>query len=155
MGVGKSSVSRKLLEMLPAAVWLDGDWCWNPRPFVVNQITKSVVLDNVCHCLNNFITCGQYQNIIFSWVMHRQDIIDDILSALNASGVKVVNISLICTTQALESRLRGDIQSGLRMADVVERAMERLKCYAALDTIKIDTTQLTVQQVAEKIQPLI
>lgn len=63
MGVGKSTVSRILLKHLPGCVWLDGDWCWQADPFVVNDVTKAMVVDNVCHCLNNFISCGQYKNI--------------------------------------------------------------------------------------------
>lgn len=155
MGVGKSSAGRKLLEKLPAAVWLDGDWCWNASPFVVNEITKSVVLDNVCHCLNNFITCGQYQNIIFSWVMYGQDVIDGILARLNLASVKLISISLVCTPQALTQRLRGDIGRGLRSDDVIGRALERLQHFSTLQTIKIDTSHLTEEEVVEQIKNLL
>lgn len=37
MGVGKSTVGRLLQSRLPRCVYLDGDWCWDARPFVVTE----------------------------------------------------------------------------------------------------------------------
>ena len=155
MGVGKSAVCRELLQVLPDGVWLDGDWCWNARPFVVNDVTKAVALDNICHCLNNFISCGQYKNIIFSWVMHRREIIQSILARLDLKGVGVFNVTLLCSPDVLVRRLEGDMERGLRTAGVTERALDRLVCCSGLDTIKIDTSALGVRQVADEILKLV
>lgn len=155
MGVGKSTAARKLLNLLPSAVWLDGDWCWNASPFVVNEATKAVVLDNICHCLNNFLSCGQYGNIIFSWVMHEQSIINGILARLELTGVRVVNISLICPPEELLKRIDRDISRGERDEGVKSRALERLGHYGELDTIKIDTSLLDADGVAAAIEKLL
>ena len=48
MGVGKTAACRLLKEQLPACAFLDGDWCWDMDPFVVNGETKAMVLDNIC-----------------------------------------------------------------------------------------------------------
>ncbi len=79
MGVGKTVVSQWLKNDLPNAVFLDGDWCWDSSPFQVTTETKDMVIDNICHLINNFIHCSGYDNIIFCWVMHDQSIIDTIL----------------------------------------------------------------------------
>ena len=78
MGIGKSTICNQLNQDLDHSVFLDGDWCWNMDPFVVNQDTKNMVLDNITHCLNNFIHTPGIENIIFCWVMHKQDIIHQI-----------------------------------------------------------------------------
>ena len=65
MGVGKTTVCQSLKRLLPKAVFLDGDWCWDADPFVVTEETKAMVMDNICHVLNNFIHCTEYENIIF------------------------------------------------------------------------------------------
>ncbi len=70
MGVGKSAVSRELQRVLPDCALLDGDNLWDMRPFVVNEDTKACVLANIIACLNNFLACPQFKNIIFCWVMH-------------------------------------------------------------------------------------
>lgn len=57
MGVGKTATCRALQDILERNVFLDGDWCWDARPFVVNEHTKRMVTDNIVHLLNSFIAC--------------------------------------------------------------------------------------------------
>ena len=37
MGVGKTTVCKELMQLLPASVFLDGDWCWYSHPFTVTE----------------------------------------------------------------------------------------------------------------------
>ena len=64
MGVGKTTVCQKLKRLLPNSVFLDGDWCWDADPFQVTDETKKMVLDNICHLLNNFLGILDYSIII-------------------------------------------------------------------------------------------
>ena len=65
MGVGKTTVCQQLKQTLPYSVFLDGDWCWDASPFQVTPETRAMVLDNICHLLNNFLACTAYQNVVF------------------------------------------------------------------------------------------
>lgn len=85
MGVGKTAVCRELQRTLPGNVFLDGDWCWDAAPFVVNAETKAMVLDNICYLLQNFLDCSAYENVIFCWVMHQEEIVRQILSELRGT----------------------------------------------------------------------
>ncbi len=154
MGVGKTSVCRTLKKMLKNAVFLDGDWCWDADPFQVNDETKRMVIDNICHLLNNFIRCSAYDNVIFCWVMHEKNIINEILSNLDLTNCDVKSVSLICDRDVLVKRLEKDIEAGIRKEDVIVRSIERLPLYAALDTVKIDVSDLSVEQTAEIIASL-
>ena len=149
MGVGKTTVSQKLKKCLPRSVFLDGDWCWDAHPFQVTDETKAMVMDNIRHLLSNFLRCTAYENVVFCWVMHEQAIIDDILSALDVTDVRVRCISLVCDAEALIKRLQKDVDAGVRESDVIPRSLQRLSCYAALATEKVDTSTLDAQQVAE------
>ncbi|MCD8342509.1 MAG: AAA family ATPase [Clostridiales bacterium] len=151
MGVGKTTVCRKLKTALADCVFLDGDWCWDASPFQVNEETRAMVLENICFLLNQFIHCSAYQNIVFCWVMHEQEIIDSILSRLDAADCTVKTISLLCSEEALRDRLLGDVRQGLRQADVIERSVQRLPSYQTLNTRKIDTSGKTVEQVVREI----
>lgn len=113
MGVGKTSVCQLLKSKTHNAVFLDGDWCWDADPFQVTDETKRMVTDNICFLLNSFLHCSAYQNIIFCWVMHEQDIIDGILSRLDLTECDVKAISLICRKDALTKRLEKDIEAGI------------------------------------------
>lgn len=74
MGVGKTAVSACLKEKLEHSVMLDGDWCWDMHPFVVNEETKRMVMINITALLRSFLDCSVLEHIIFCWVMHEQDL---------------------------------------------------------------------------------
>ena len=154
MGVGKTTVCQQLKVRLPNSVLLDGDWCWDADPFQVTEETKRMVLDNICHVLNNFLHCTAYDTVIFCWVMHRQEIIDAILRSLDTGGWDVKCLSLVADEAALRERLEADIARGLRGPGAVERSVERTALYQELRTIKIDTTVRSVQMICEEIERL-
>ncbi len=151
MGVGKSTVCQILKRRLPACVYLDGDWCWDADPFQVTDETRAMVLDNICHVLQNFLRCSAYENIIFCWVMHQQAIWDAILAQLDLEGCQVITAALTASAKALESRLQGDVQQGLRSPDILQRSVQRLPLYLDLDSLLVDTTDRTPAEVADKI----
>lgn len=151
MGVGKTTVCQALKRLLPNSVFLDGDWCWDASPFRVTDETKAMVMGNICHLLNNFLACSSYENVIFGWVMDRQSILDDLKSRLTYTNAEIKEFSLVCTPEQLEQRLGVDVARGLREPDVVERSIERLPLYDALDTQKVDTTGQTVAEVVQNI----
>ena len=121
------------------------------NPFQVTEETKKMVIDNICYQLNNFICCSVYENIIFCWVMHEQSIIDQLLARINTDNLNVKVISLVCNEKALIKRLQKDIDQGIRTEDVLTRSLARIKLYEKLDTIKIDVSNLSVDEVAAKI----
>lgn len=151
MGVGKTTVCQKLKIKLDDCVFLDGDWCWDADPFLVNEETKEMVRKNICFLLNQFIHCSAYQNIIFCWVMHEQEIIDSILDELDKTDCDIKIISLLCNEQVLRERLLDDIQRGIRQKDIIQRSIERIPLYQKLSTKKIDTSGKTVNQVVDEI----
>ncbi len=150
MGVGKTAVCRALQKKLPDCVFLDGDWCWDASPFTVTDETKAMVMDNITHLLQNFLDCSAYQNVLFCWVMHRQEILDSILGGLNGEYL-LKNVSLTCTPDTLRERLAKDVRQGVRKPDVLERSMAYLPCYQDLKTEKLTTDGETPEQVAQKI----
>lgn len=154
MGVGKTAVSQQLKKDLPNSVFLDGDWCWNANPFQVTEETKTMVMNNICHLLNNFLHCSVYENIIFCWVMHEQHIIDSIIENLDIGNCEVKCISLMTDETTLRNRLELDVKTGVRTEDVIERSVARISKYQSLNTIKIDTVNRTVKQVADEIEKL-
>ena len=150
MGVGKTTTCRLLRDRLPACAFLDGDWCWDMHPFVVNDETKAMVMGNIRHMLNSFLRCSAYENIVFCWVMHQQQIIDDILSGIGGE-FELRCVSLVCSQERLIQRLEKDVEAGIRQGDVIARSVERLPLYDALDTVKIDVSEISPAEAAERI----
>ena len=151
-GVGKTAVGQQLKKELPNSVFLDGDWCWDANPFLVTEETKTMVLNNICYLLNNFLHCSAYENIIFCWVMHEQSIIDGIVSRLDIGNCRIKKISLLIDEENLRRRLGADIENGIRTTDVIARSVARLPMYQVLDTLKIDTSNKSVREIVNEVK---
>ena len=150
MGVGKTTVCRLLQHKLPANVFLDGDSLWDMRPFKVNEATASMVLANIGAVLENFLASGQFDNVLFCWVMHERQIADDILSRLKTPH-DFRFFTLTCEKSALEARLERDIAAGKRSRGVIARSAERALHYRNMQAKIIDTTHLTPEECADRI----
>ena len=151
MGVGKTTICQKLKQKLNNCVFLDGDWCWDSDPFQVTDETKNMVLNNICFLLNQYIKCSAYENIVFCWVMHEQDIINDILNNIDTNNCNIKNISLICDKEILRIRLMKDVEDGIRKEDVIERSINRISLYDNLNTLKINTNNKSIDSIVDEI----
>lgn len=154
MGVGKTTVCQQLKSELPNSVFLDGDWCWDADPFQVSDETKAMVMDNICHLLNNFLHCSAYENVIFCWIMHEQTIIDSIIEKLEVSGCDVKALPLIADENNLSERLTQDVIKEIRREDVIDRSIERILLYQQLNTIKIETSKKGISTIVAEIKEL-
>lgn len=151
MGVGKTTISQLLKKELNYSVMLDGDWCWDMHPFIVNDETKKMVMDNIVYQLQSFIHCSVIENIIFCWVLHDQSIIDEICQRLDTSDCQVYPISLLCHESVLRQHLQKDIDLKIRDESVIERSIERMNHYHTLLTYKIDISSLSQKEILQSI----
>ena len=151
MGVGKTATSKILLKLLPNCVFLDGDWCWYADPWTVTDETKRMMYNNTGYLLNSFLDCSAYENVIFCWVMHLDSMVNDIISVIRNTDYKLYKFSLVCSENALTSRIQKDIDGNIRVNSILERALQRLPNFFKMDTIKIDVSDATPEQAAETI----
>ncbi|WP_297136878.1 AAA family ATPase [Terrisporobacter sp.] len=155
MGVGKTTISKMLYKELENSFWLDGDNCWMMNPFVVDDENKNMVLDNITHTINNFIKNSNSRYIVFNWVIHTDEIMNNILKKINTCNVDVYKITLTCSKETLISRIEEDIKNGLRDDKNIERSLEKLLLYDEMNTIKIDTTNKDFQTILKEIKDII
>lgn len=148
MGIGKSTLCKELNKELENSIYLDGDWCWNMNPFVVNEETKQMVLSNIVYLLNSYIHCSIFDNIIFCWVMHETSIIENLLKALDVHDTRVKTISLICSEDELVNRMNLDG----RDLTSIKRSLNYLPKYEQLDTVKVNVSGLSVKETVDKIK---
>ena len=86
--------------------------------------------------------------------MHQQSIIDSIIEKLDTQNCDVKCISLIADEANLRKRLAKDVESGIRVENVIERSVTRIPMYDVLNTIKIDTNEKTVAMIVNEIKRL-
>ena len=155
MGVGKTTTCKILLELLPNCVFLDGDWCWYANPFRVTNETETMAMKNMSYLLNSYLNCSVYENIIFGWVLHKEGMTENVLSMLENNNYVLHKFSLICSENTLTSRLQKDIDSGVRKNVAWDHALSTRPNFDKMDTIKIDTNDITAEQAANKIYGII
>ncbi|XTR39161.1 AAA family ATPase [Paraclostridium tenue] len=155
MGVGKTTISKALYKKLDNSFWLDGDNCWMMNPFEVTDENKFMVLDNISYILNNFIKNSKSKYIIFNWVIHTEDIMKDILNKIDSSSVDVYKITLMCSKENLINRINKDIKLGLRYEDNIKRSLDRLELYNKMDTVKIDTSNKSIEDIVDEIKVIL
>ncbi|MFA6075733.1 MAG: AAA family ATPase [Negativicutes bacterium] len=151
MGVGKTAVCSRLYKLLEHSVWLDGDWCWLMNPWDFSDENKSMVMDNISHLLRNYLANSSFQYVIFNWVMHEQVIFDELLQRLEGYSFELIKISLTCPANELVARMK----SGGREERVITDSLTRLPNYQRLDTIKVDTSNKSIDAVCREILLLI
>ncbi|MEG2192378.1 MAG: nucleotide kinase, partial [Oscillospiraceae bacterium] len=54
--------------------------------------------------------------------------------------------------QSLMKRIEIDVDSGIRLADVIDRSVARISNYDILDTEKVDVSKITPSQAADLIK---
>ncbi|WP_297311378.1 AAA family ATPase [uncultured Oscillibacter sp.] len=154
MGVGKTAVCRELQKRLDRSVFLDGDWCWDAHPFQVTEETKTMVMENICFLLNNFLRCSAYDHVIFCWVLHQQAVLDSLLSRLDVRDREVRAVSLTASPEALTARIEKDIQAGRRDRGALERSLAYLPLYAALNAETLDISGLAPAEAARRLEEM-
>lgn len=76
---------------------------------------------------------------------------EDVLSLIKNTNCNLYKFSLVCSINMLETRLKKDIDDGVRENDIMEQALLRLPNYLQMNTEKIDVSDITPEQAANKI----
>ena len=147
VGVGKSTVCKRLYKKLENSVWLDGDWCWMMNPFLVTEVNKRMVEDNIIHLLGSFLKNPNSEFVIFSWIIHKEFIYKILLDKLQSFNFDLIKITLMCSEDELLKRLKKNKRSD----EDIQKSIEYLNYYSELDSIKINTTDISVLETVEMI----
>ncbi|KJU73014.1 AAA family ATPase [Clostridium baratii] len=155
MGVGKTSISRNLYKKLENCFWLDGDNVWMMNPFVVDEENKNMVLNNIIYIINNFLDNSNSKYVVFNWVIHTDEIMNDILNKINLIDVDVYKITLMCNKEELIKRINKDVELGIRDEDNIRRSLDKYDMYNKMNTIKFDTSNKSIDDIVRDIKVII
>lgn len=151
MGAGKTTVCKQLLQSLDRSVWLDGDWCWMMHPWTVNEENIIMVESNINFILRSYLKSTSFDYVIFSWVLHRQEIIDRLLAGLADLNFEHQLVTLTCSEAALRRRMQGD----QRTEEQIRRSLERLSFYHEMGALAVDTSEIGVNEVVKQVRQAI
>lgn len=146
MGVGKSTLGEALLLHLPAAAYLDGDWCWKTHPFFVDDASRELVVDNIIYLLRGYLGHPDIRHVILGWVLQQDSTLRQILQGLADIPFELRCYKLICSPDALRTRLLKDVRAGRRMPDVIERSLAYLPLYESLQGTPVDVGAMSPEE---------
>ncbi|MDU1854820.1 MAG: AAA family ATPase [Clostridium baratii] len=155
MGVGKTTISKWLYKNLENCFWLDGDNVWMMNPFVVDEENKKMVLSNITYIINNFLGNSNSKYVLFNWVIHTDEIMNEILNKINLIDVDVYKITLMCNKEELIKRINKDVELGIRDEDNIRRSLDKYDMYNKMNTIKIDTSNKSIDDIVRDIKVII
>lgn len=155
MGVGKTTICKALYKKLNNSFWLDGDNCWMMNPFVGNEENKRMVLENITYLLNNFLKNSSSEYVLFNWVIPTDLIMNDVLGRITEKDIKIYKITLMSSKDELVKRISKDIKNGVREKGNIKRSLERFDLYKSMNTMKIDTTKKSIEDIVNEIIEII
>ena len=148
MGVGKTTVGKYIADHHPGTAFIDGDWCLDIHPFVGSRETKAMAVDNILHMIGNYQKCSACSMVVLVWLMDDPWVIQRIMEGLSALQAEVRSVTLVCSRENLIVRWKEDRVCEWRTDDWLNVSLKSLPGFAVMDNT-VDTTGLTVEQVAE------
>ena len=150
MGVGKTTVGKYIADHHPGTAFIDGDWCLDIHPFVGSRETKAMAVDNILHMIGNYQKCSACSMVVLVWLMDDPWVIQRITEGLSALQAEMKSVTLVCSRENLIARWKEDRVCEWRTDDWLNVSLKSLPGFAVMDNT-VDTTGLTVEQVAELI----
>ena len=150
MGVGKTTVGKYIADQHPGTAFIDGDWCMDIHPFIGNQETKAMAVDNILHMIGNYQKCSVCSRIVLVWLMDDPGVIRRIMEGLDALQAEVKYVTLFCNRENLITRWNNDHNCEWRTDNWLNVSLKSLPGFASMSN-GIDTSDLSVEQIADKI----
>lgn len=151
MGVGKTTVGKKLSDKISRSAFIDGDWCLNIHPFVGNRETKNMAIDNIVHMIKNYNKCSECDSVVLGWVMS-ENTINKIVSGIADMDFQIFCFTLTVSGQALIQRWKNDVETEWRTNEELNNSLVSLEDYLnRKNTHIIDTSDISADGVLEQI----
>lgn len=149
-GIGKTSISKKLVNMLPHSAYVDSDPCRIMNPFVLNDDTIPTISKNISDLISNYFNCPAVEIVIFSYGFHgrRKEVFARVIESISSFQYDFVPFLLWCGKEENIKRMNADSRSEDRIARALE---ESRKAFDEISYPKIDITHLSIEQAASAI----
>jgi len=151
MGAGKSTVGRRVAELMGRAAFIDGDFVIEMHPHIDEKETKPMQRDNIFHLSKNYYNIDKCDSVVLSWIMGEVGT-NMIISEISKLGFQIYHFILTCNTEVLTQRWRNDNTADWRTDENLNMAVGILNEFnERTDCIFIETSELSVDMVAKKI----
>ncbi len=150
MGVGKTTVGKRIADQNPGTAFIDGDWCMDLHTFIGNQETKTMAVDNILHMIRNYQKCSACRMVVLVWLMDDPWVIQRIMEGLSVLQAETKSVTLVCDRENLIKRWKNDRDCDWRTDEWLNVSLKSLDGFASMDHA-IDTSHLSADRIADLI----
>ncbi len=149
-GIGKTTIAKEIIRVLPHTAYVDSDPCRMMNPFVLDDNTIPTISKNISDLITNYMNCPLIETVIFTYGFHgrRREVFDNIILNISKVEYRLVPFLLWCTEEENIHRMSLDGRSKER----VKRAISESRgAFENISYPKIDITNLSPEQAAKLI----
>lgn len=150
MGVGKTTVGRYIADSCAGTAFIDGDWCMDIHPFVGNDETKAMAVDNILHMIDNYRKCSACRQIVLVWLMDDGQVLERIRESIAGMQLDLKSVTLVCDEKHLTDRWKNDDRCEWRTDEWLRVSLHSQEYFSSLEDTLV-TDDMSVQQIAEAI----
>ena len=151
MGAGKTTIGRRIAELLGRAAFIDGDFVIEMHPHIDEKETKPMQRDNIFHISKNYCNFDKCDTVVLSWIMGEVGT-NMIISEISKLNFQIYHFVLTCDKGVLTERWRSDNVADWRTDDNLNMSIEILNEFnKRTDCIFIDTSDLSIDMAAHEI----
>lgn len=148
MGVGKTTVGTYIAEKIPGTAFIDGDWCMDLHPFIGNDETKEMAVDNILHMIKNYHNCSCCNMVILAWVIDDDWVYEKLIDGIEEIGAEVKSFTLVCDEEQLRKQWIEDKSCPWRTEDWLRISINSLGYFSKLKNV-LNTSGLSIDKVAD------
>lgn len=147
-GIGKTTISKEILNNIPNSAYVDSDPCRMMNPFALNDVTIPIIAKNISDLITNYLNCTTVNTVIFSYGFHgrRKEVFEMVISNISNLEYNFVQFLLWCDLEENINRMKFDNRSEERIKRTIEQSR---KAFRYVSYPKIDITNLSVVESAK------
>lgn len=149
-GIGKTTVSREAVKLIPNSAYVDSDFLRIMNPFVLDDNTVPTIAKNISDLITNYLNCPAVETVIFSYGFHgrRKEIFDTVINSISHIKYRFIPFLLWCGESENIRRMKLDGRDSER----IERALKQSRdVYFNINYPLIDVTNLSAEESARLI----
>lgn len=149
-GIGKTTVSRHIVQIRPHTAYVDSDPCRLMNPFELNDETIPTIAKNISDMIGNYLDCPAVDTVIFTYGFHgrRKEVFERILQNLSGREYRFLPFLLCCEEAENVKRMTGDGRDPARIARAIAQSRQ---AFENVPYPRIDVTRLNIEQSAQTI----
>ena len=149
-GIGKTSIGKEIIRILPNSAYVDSDPCRLMNPFVLDDNTIPAISKNISDMILNYFHCSVIETVVFTYGFHgrRAEVFENVIRQISDFPYRFIPYLLWCDEDENIRRMKNDGRDASRIEQAIDQSR---RAYDGISYKRIDITRLSIHQAAATI----